>query len=212
MDMKKIFLLVGPTIMIFIGLQMFESVIVTFLLFYGWLLAVPLLGHGIPRERFKATSKAVMLGVGSGLLFFLFIYGGLHWLHIYLLDIDQLRVLLWEWGFSGSGEIWLVLILLVANPILEEVYWRGYIYEKLRRDVTAKYAILVTSTFYTLYHLLSVIPIFEDFFGLIAAVPVFIAGTFWGYIREKTGSITAAIIGHVLSDMGIIFVYWFLVR
>lgn len=212
MDMKKIFLLVGPTIMIFIGLQMFESVIVTFLLFYGWLLAVPLLGHGIPRERFKATSKAVMLGVGSGLLFFLFIYGGLHWLHIYLLDIDQLRVLLWEWGFSGSGEIWLVLILLVANPILEEVYWRGYIYEKLRRDGTAKYAILVTSTFYTLYHLLSVIPIFEDFFGLIAAVPVFIAGTFWGYIREKTGSITAAIIGHVLSDMGIIFVYWFLVR
>ena len=212
MDMKKIFLLVGPTIMIFIGLQMFESVIVAFLLFYGWLLAVPLLGHGIPRERLKATSKAVMLGVGSGLLFFLFIYGGLYWLHIYLLDIDQLRVLLLEWGFSGRGEIWLVLILLVANPILEEVYWRGYIYEKLRRDGTAKYAILVTSAFYTLYHLLSVIPIFEGLYGLIAVVPVFIAGIFWGYIREKTGSITAAIIGHVLSDMGIIFVYWFLVR
>lgn len=210
--MKKIFLLVGPTIMIFIGLQMFESVIVAFLLFYGWLLAVPLLGHGIPRERLKATSKAVMLGVGSGLLFFLFIYGGLYWLHIYLLDIDQLRVLLLEWGFSGRGEIWLVLILLVANPILEEVYWRGYIYEKLRRDGTAKYAILVTSAFYTLYHLLSVIPIFEGLYGLIAVVPVFIAGIFWGYIREKTGSITAAIIGHVLSDMGIIFVYWFLVR
>lgn len=212
MDMKKIFLLVGPTIMIFIGLQMFESVIVAFLLFYGWLLAVPLLGHGIPRERLKATSKAVMLGVGSGLLFFLFIYGGLYWLHIYLLDIDQLRVLLLEWGFSGRGEIWLVLILLVANPILEEVYWRGYIYERLRRDGTAKYAILVTSAFYTLYHLLSVIPIFEGLYGLIAVVPVFIAGIFWGYIREKTGSITAAIIGHVLSDMGIIFVYWFLVR
>jgi len=211
-DMKKIFLLVGPTIMIFIGLQMFESVIVAFLLFYGWLLAVPLLGHGIPRERLKATSKAVMLGVGSGLLFFLFIYGGLYWLHIYLLDIDQLRVLLLEWGFSGRGEIWLVLILLVANPILEEVYWRGYIYERLRRDGTAKYAILVTSAFYTLYHLLSVIPIFEGLYGLIAVVPVFIAGIFWGYIREKTGSITAAIIGHVLSDMGIIFVYWFLVR
>jgi uncharacterized protein len=210
--MKKILLLVGPTLMIFIGLQMFESVIVTFLLFYGWLLAVPLLGRGIQRERFKVTGKALMLGVGSGLLFFLFIYGGLYWLHIYLLDIDQLRVLLLEWGFSGRGEIWLVLILLVANPILEEVYWRGYIYERLRRDGTAKYAILVTSAFYTLYHLLSVIPIFEGLYGLIAVVPVFIAGIFWGYIREKTGSITAAIIGHVLSDMGIIFVYWFLVR
>jgi uncharacterized protein len=211
-EMKKVFLLVGPTIMIFIGLQMFESVIVAFLFFYGWLLGVPLLGRGFPRERLKPTNKAVMLGFGSGLLFFLFIYGGLNWLHIYLLDIDQLRVLLWEWGFSGRGEIWLVLILLVANPILEEVYWRGYIYKKLRIEGTANYAILMTSTFYTLYHLLSVIPIFTGLYGIVAALPVFIAGMFWGYIREKSGSITAAIIGHVLSDMGIIFVYWFLVR
>ena len=212
MNMKKIFQLVGPTLMIFIGLQVLESVVIAFLLFYSWLLAVPLLGHGFPRERFKMTSKAVMLGFGSGLLFFLFIFGGLNWLHIYLLDIDQLRVLLWGWGFSGRGEIWLVLILLVANPILEEVYWRGYIYEKLRMEGTAKYAILMTAAFYTLYHFLSVIPIFDGVYGIVASVPVFIAGIFWGYIREKTGSITAAIIGHVLSDMGIIFVYWFLVR
>jgi uncharacterized protein len=212
MGLKKFFLLVGPTLMIFIGLQVLESVIAAFLLFYGWLFGVPLLGHGFSQERFKITSKAIILGFGSGLLFFLFIYGGVNWLHIYLLDIDQLRVLLWEWGFSARGEIWLVLILLVANPILEEVYWRGYIFEKLRMEGTAKYTILVTAAFYTLYHLLSAIPIFEGIFGLIAAVPVLTAGLFWGYIREKTGSITAAIIGHVLSDMGIICVYWFIIR
>ena len=212
MDMKRIFLLVGPTIMIFIGLQMIGSVTATFLLFYSWLLIVPLLGHGFPQERLKVTRKAILLGVGSGLLFFLFIFGGLKWLHIYLLDINQLRVLLFEWGFSASGEIWLVLILLVANPILEEIYWRGYIYEKLKMEGTARYAILMTAAFYTLYHLLSVIPIFEGVYGVIAAVPVFIAGMFWGYIREKTGTITAAVIGHVLSDIGIICVYWFIIR
>lgn len=210
--MKRFLLLLGPTIMIFIGLQVLESVIIAFILFYSWLLAVPLLGGGMPLLRFKATSKSVLLGVGSGLLFFLFIFGGLNWLHVYLLDIEQLRVLLWEWGFSARGEIWLVLVLLVANPILEEVYWRGFIYEKLRKAGTARYAILMTAAFYTLYHLLSVIPIFNGMYGLIAAVPVLIAGVFWGYVREKTGSITSAIIGHVLSDLGIIFVYWFLIR
>ncbi|MBT2686299.1 CPBP family intramembrane glutamic endopeptidase [Bacillus sp. ISL-37] len=210
--MKRLLLLLGPAFMIFIGLQVLESVIATFILFYSWLLAVPLLGRGIQRERFKVTSKAVMLGFGSGLLFFLFIYGGINWLHMYLMDIDQLRALLWEWGFSGRGEIWLVLVLLVANPILEEVYWRGHIYEKLRMEGSAKYAVLMTAAFYTLYHLLSVIPIFDGFYGIIAAVPVFIAGIFWGYIREKTGTITAAIFGHVLSDLGIICVYWFIIR
>ncbi|MBT2644409.1 CPBP family intramembrane metalloprotease [Bacillus sp. ISL-41] len=210
--MKRLLLLLGPTLMIFIGLQVLENVIITFMLFYSWLLAVPLLVGGVPLERFKTTSKSVMLGLGSGLLFFLFIFGGLNWLHVYLLDIDQLRVLLLEWGFSAKGEIWLVLVLLVANPILEEFYWRGFIFEKLRKEGTAKYAILMTAAFYTLYHLLSVIPIFDGMYGVVAAVPVFVAGMFWGYIREKTGSITAAIIGHVLSDLGIIFVYWFLIR
>lgn len=210
--MKRLFLLIGPAFMIFIGLQVLESVIIAFLLFYSWLLAVPLLAGGVPWERFKTTSRAVLLGFGSGLLFFLFIYGGLHWLHIYFIDIDQLRDLLWEWGFSGQGEIWLVLILLMVNPILEEVYWRGFIYEKLRKEGTAKFAILMTSAFYTLYHLLSVIPIFNGFYGLAAVIPVFIAGLIWGYMRERTGSITAAIIGHVLGDMGIIFVYWFIIR
>lgn len=212
MDMKKIFLLVGPTLMIFIGLQVLESVIVVFLLFYSWLLAVPLLGGGVHWEKFKTSRKDALLGIGSGLLFLLFIFGGVNWLHIYLLDIDQLRVLLWEWGFSSRGEVWLVLILLVVNPILEEVYWRGYIFEKLRLEGTAKYTIFMTSAFYTLYHFLSVIPIFSGLFGIVAAIPVFIAGIFWGYIREKTGTITAAIIGHVLSDMGIILVYWSLIR
>ena len=210
--MNTFILLIGPTLMIFIGLQVFGSVEATFLLFYGWLLAVPLIDRSFPTERFKMNSKTVVLGAGSGLLFLLFIYGGLHWLHVYLMDVDRLRVLLLEWGFSGRGELWLALVLLVANPILEEVYWRGYIYEKLRKNGSGKDTIFITAIFYTLYHLLSVIPIFEGVYGMIAALPVLIAGLFWGYIREKTASITAPIIGHALSDLGIVMVYWFIVR
>ena len=42
--MKKLTtLLVGPTIMIYLGLIVFKNVPITFLLFYGWLLAVPLI-------------------------------------------------------------------------------------------------------------------------------------------------------------------------
>lgn len=142
-------------------------------------------------------------------LFPFYIWRVKNWLHNYLLGIDQLRVLLLEWGFSRRGEIWLVLILLVASPILEEIYWRGYIFDKLRKAGTARYTILMTTEFYTLYHLLSVIPIFEGIYGMMAAVPVFIAGMFWSFIRQKTGSITESIIGYVFSDIGII---WFQVK
>lgn len=210
--MKTFSRLIGPSLMIFVGLQLFENVAITFLLFYSWLLGVPLLDMLPPKERFKLTRKALFVGIGSGLLFFLFIFGGLSWLHVYLLDLEGLRQLLLDWGFSGSGEILLILVLLLANPILEEFYWRGYMFTKLRPNMSANLTILTTAAFYTLYHLLTIIPIFSFTFSLVAVIPVFAAGLFWALIREKTGSITAAIISHLLSDFGIICVYWFIVR
>jgi membrane protease YdiL (CAAX protease family) len=210
--MKTFSRLIGPALMILIGLQVFENVMITFLLFYSWLLGVPLIDMLPPKERFKLTRKALLVGIGSGLLFFVFIFGGLSWLHVYMLDLEALRKLLLDWGFSGSGEILLVLVLLLANPILEEFYWRGYMFTKLRPHMSANFTILTTAAFYTLYHLISVIPIFSISFSLVAVIPVLLAGLFWALIREKTGSITAAIISHMLSDFGIICVYWFIVR
>ncbi|MBX0316433.1 CPBP family intramembrane glutamic endopeptidase [Planococcus glaciei] len=210
--MRNALRLIGPTVMIFIGLQVMENVAITFLLFYSWLLFVPLIDRAFPVEQLKLDKRGVVLGVGSGLLFFIFIFGGLSWLHVYLLDIEYLRTLLMDWGFSGRGEILLVLVLLLANPVLEELYWRGYMFNRLRMKGSALYAVGMSASFYTLYHLLSIIPIFEAGFSFVAVIPVFIAGLFWGFIREKSGSMTATIISHVLSDFGIVCVYWFIVR
>lgn len=210
--MKNALRLIGPTAMIFIGLQVMENVAITFLLFYSWLLFVPLIDRAFLMKQLKLDKRGIILGAGSGLLFFVFIFGGLSWLHVYLLDIEYLRTLLMDWGFSGRGEILLVLVLLLANPVLEEIYWRGYMFNRLRVKGSAFYAVGMSAVFYTLYHLLSIIPIFEAGFSFVAVLPVFIAGLFWGFIREKSGSITATIISHVLSDLGIVCVYWFIVR
>lgn len=212
MKLKMILLLIGPTIMMFIGLQLFESVAVTFLLFYGWLLGVPLLGKAFPKERMNVSKEGILLGVASGLVFFIFIFGGMLFFHEYLLDVEELRALLVAWGFIGPAEIWLILVLLLLNPVLEEVYWRGYMFEKVRNTGNAAKAIAVTGVFYTLYHVLTTMQLFEVAYTLVAVIPVLIAGLFWGYVRERTGSITATIIGHALGDLGIVCVYWFMVR
>ncbi|PPA71173.1 CPBP family intramembrane glutamic endopeptidase [Jeotgalibacillus proteolyticus] len=208
--MKNASLLIGPALMIFIGLQLFSSVVITFILFYGWLLFIPILKYAFP--KIKPTRQAVILGAGSGLLFFLFIFGGLNGLHVYLMDLNKLRVLLLEWGIEGTVEWLLVVVLLLINPILEEIYWRGFMFDRLRDKMKAGGTIFFTAFFYTLYHMLSVIPIFYGIASLAAIIPVFIAGLFFGYLREKTGSILAAIISHALSDLGIVAVYWFIIR
>lgn len=211
--MRFWFLLVGPTLMIFVGLQWLNSVIVTFLLFYSWLLFVPILSKRFSiKEVISNERQSIWYGVISGTVFFTFIFGGLFWLHSYFLDLDVLRQLLDDWGFSGNGVFGLMFVLLCVNPILEELYWRGFMHNRIKEKGTATRAIWMTATFYTLYHFLSVIPMFQWPLNIVAVLPVFIAGLFWGYLREKTKSITAGIISHVLGDLGIMFVYWFIVR
>ncbi len=209
-------LLLGPTIMIFLGLQLFSSVPITFLLFYGWLLLVPLLNVLISkglqaRDAFRhfglvVLRKNALIGISSGILFFLLILVAGSFFHPYLFDRSGLLQLLERWNFSGRFVMWLVLILMLINPILEEVYWRGYIHHKLEKQRPGT-VILLTAFFYSLYHFLSVIPLFAWPFNVMMVIPVFLAGLIWGSIRHRYSSVLGSIISHVLADTGIMAVY-----
>lgn len=214
--MKNVFFLLGPTLMIFIGLTQFESVPITFVLFYSWLLIFPLVTtfKSIElKKTFRLTfkngfsSKAVIYGIVSGVFGLSTIFASVSLLQNYLFNVSQLKELLVSWHFSGSNVWGLILILLVINPFLEELYWREFMHVRLLPVFGDRKTIFVTSFFYSLYHLLSLIPMFEMPFSLIAAVPVFLAGLLWGYFRIKFKTMVASLISHVLADLGIVFVY-----
>ncbi|WP_186578828.1 CPBP family intramembrane glutamic endopeptidase [Aquibacillus kalidii] len=207
-------LLLGPTIMILIGLQFLNNVLVTFILFYIWLtvFSMRFIQKFTSNKLQKNVNKSVKWGLLSGIIFFLFIFCGLTLLNGYLFDIEHLQNVLKEWGFSGKAVYGLIFVLIITNPVLEELYWRGYIYEKMKHKTTILFASLVSAGFYTFYHLLSIMPLFDWPVNLAAVIPVFIAGLYWSYLREKTGSIVGPIISHVFSDLAIMFVYWFVIR
>ncbi|ARI78436.1 CPBP family intramembrane glutamic endopeptidase [Halobacillus mangrovi] len=201
--MKMLISLFGPFSMIFIGLSIFSNVPVTFLLFYGWLLT----GSLILRKYLPKGSPrlSVISGVFSGFVLFTGIVGAVTMLHSFVLDVENIQLLLGRWKFSGIG---LVLVLLVINPILEEVYWRGVMHGYLLRSFKERIAVVLTAGFYTIYHLLSVLPLFEWPMNMFSVIPVFLAGLFWSYLRKKTGSLFAPILSHAMADAGILTVYW----
>lgn len=214
--MKNVFFLLGPTLMIFIGLTQFESVPITFVWFYTWLLIIPLVAIFKSTDLKKTlilsfingfSSKVVFYGIISGVISLFAIFTLVSLLQNYLFDIGQLKELLVSWNFSGTNVWGLILILLVINPLLEELYWREFMHVRLLPVLGDRKTIFVTSFFYSLYHLLSLIPMFEMPFSLIAAVPVFLAGLLWGYFRIKFKTMVASVISHVLADLGIVFVY-----
>lgn len=217
---KLAILFLGPTVMIAAGLQGLHSVPLTFALFYGWLLLVPL-GSFILRRRTGALADSqvqterkrqktdILLGIGSGAAFFGAIVAAAAWFHPLFLDIPRLKGLLQEWHFSGEHTIWLVLVLLVLNPLLEETYWRGYVLRKLT-DGKARpaMAVFLTSLFYSLYHVLSIVPIFERPWNIALVLPVFAAGLFWGWMRLRHASLTGSVLSHSFADAGIMCIYF----
>ncbi|MFI8714073.1 CPBP family intramembrane glutamic endopeptidase [Brevibacillus brevis] len=64
-----------------------------------------------------------------------------------------------------------------------------------------------SSLFYSLYHFLSIIPLFSWPYNIAMILPVFLAGMIWGYMRDKSNSLMGSIVSHILADSGIMAVY-----
>lgn len=215
--MKLLLLLCGPAVMILIGLQGVGSVPVTFVLFYSWLLLVPLVDMLLRKEKKLSQAmrdcglvfrrKNMYSGMSTGIFFFLAILLGGYFFHSHVFHREKLQSLLIEWNFSGDHLIWLILILLSVNPFLEELYWRGYIFHRLANTYKQHTAIFFTASFYTLYHFLSVIPLFAWPYNVFMVVPVFAAGLIWGYMRARSDAVAGGIVSHILADGGIMAVY-----
>ncbi len=208
----NLLLLFGPTLMIFIGLQVAGDVVITFLLFYGWLLLAPFMYNKLNRDNaihisFPLDKKSLWTGILTGISFLILIFVTVSVLFEYVFDSGELKQLLVELGFSGP-QVWLlVVVLIVINPFLEEFYWRGFMHTLLHRKTNVKNAVLLTSLFYSLYHFLSTVILFTWPFNIISCVPVFLAGIIWSYMRIKQHSIAAPIISHIFADAGIMLIY-----
>lgn len=127
-----------------------------------------------------------------------------------IFHVEDMQTVLQIWGFSGWKVIILAVILIFINPYLEEIYWRVYIQNKVKKHLPLPASTIVTSSFYTLYHLFIILPVFAFPFNWISAAGV-LAGITWACIRERYGA-EAAIISHALADAAIMIVYGLYVR
>ncbi|QRG66220.1 CPBP family intramembrane glutamic endopeptidase [Brevibacillus choshinensis] len=215
--MYLLILLLGPTVMIYLGLQVLANVPITFLLFYSWLFLVPLLdlrflqkkpwSDAIPAYGLALQRKNLLIGSATGVLFLIVIIGAGSVFHPFLFDREDLIPLLERWHFSGNQAVWLIAILMFINPLLEELYWRGFMHHRLQGRHGKATVVFLTALFYSLYHFLSVVPLFAWPFNVMMVAPVFIAGLIWGCMRQRDSTITGSVLSHILADVGIMSVY-----
>lgn len=91
-----------------------------------------------------------------------------------------------------ATSLYMLFMLLIFNPIIEEIVFRKLFADKLLR-YGERFYILVSSFCFAIVHGVSL--------GIPQIVYTFILGMIWAYLMVKTGDIKLTIIMHALSNL-----------
>jgi uncharacterized protein len=120
-------------------------------------------------------------------------------------------------GF-GVDSVWKYVLLAafysLFHSLLEEYYWRWFVFRQLRRLLPLWPAILASAIGFTAHHVIVLHVFFKDAPLLVwlLSAAVAVGGIFWAWLYARTESLLAPWLSHLLIDAGIFWVGFDLVR
>ena len=89
----------------------------------------------------------------------------------------------------------LLLLAVVAGPIAEEMFFRGFLYSWLRARVGVARGLFLSAFLFALLHM-----------DPVAFVPILGLGLLFGWVYEETGSLAAPIAIHIFHNAGMLYI------
>ena len=158
----------------------------------------------------KTTLKSVFLtGTFVGLLAMTSIFGG-HVIFSQLIDSTAIIGNLSDLGIDKKLFPFVALWIITINPLMEEFFWRGFVYHRGTQLVTserAKNIILVGSgVVFALHHTIIIQEWFNWWQFLVSTIFLACAGVVFNLMYKRSGSIIPSLIAHFMADLAIVVV------
>jgi membrane protease YdiL (CAAX protease family) len=121
---------------------------------------------------------------------------------------EMVRYKLGAYGVTGWTDfLWLGLYYAIPHTLVEEYYWRWFVYGRMREFLSVRKAIWISSLAFTLHHILLAHRYLGDSWGFVAtfSAGVAVSGMVWAWLYEKTNSLYAAWLSHLIVDAGLIW-------
>lgn len=142
-----------------------------------------------PKSLGFAAFEWSTLGLGCGLLFVSYLVILLHNGALTLLGVetqgDQITQLL----SALESPVWFVLVGVIFAPIVEEIFFRGFLFQGFRQSYGWVNGALLSSAVFGLAHL-----------DPVAFIPTFILGMLLAYMYHRSNSVWPGIILHILVN------------
>jgi uncharacterized protein len=128
---------------------------------------------------------------------------------------DEIVAKVSGWSINSVWEYAaLSLFYSLVHSLLEEYYWRWFVFGQLRRLVSLNAAIAISSVGFAAHHVL----VLGKFFGFdnpatwLFSACIAIGGAVWAWLYNRTGSLLGPWLSHMLVDAAIFAIGYDLVR
>ncbi|MBI9011882.1 MAG: CPBP family intramembrane metalloprotease [Clostridiales bacterium] len=106
---------------------------------------------------------------------------------------------------STAQFMWAGIYTIVINALIEEIFFRGFIFMKLLKE-NRFLAYLISAGLFAMYHM----AIFKTWFSLpiflLIMFGLFVGGLIFSYFVEKTNSFLASYMIHVSADLAVVLI------
>lgn len=114
-----------------------------------------------------------------------------------------------EFGIDSVVKYAALSMFYVAlHSLLEEYYWRWFVFSQLRRVTTLGPAIVISSLGFMAHHVVVLSHYFGwgSFLSLFFSFGVAVGGVAWAWLYDRSRSLLGPWLSHALVDAGIFFV------
>lgn len=154
-------------------------------------------------DNFKIISKGLM----HSLILGLGVYLGILVAYFALKDFINLSNIIEMLDKSASVDknnfLWIALYISFINSLLEEFFFRGFIFLNLKRMSGRKFAYILSAFVFSAYHVAIMGSWFSPIIFIIAMLGLFVGALIFNYLNEKGGNIYNSWIVHMMANLSI---------
>jgi len=180
-----------------------------------WLRAVEREPLRLWRPTWAGIGLGVVFGLAVAVAGWVLYVGLLRGMPFFTESVVIMRERLQAFGVDSPWKyVLLAAFYSLIHSLLEEYYFRWFLFGRLRRLLSLWPAILISAAGFTLHHVVILGTYFEwsplptAFFSLCVAV----GGIFWAWLYDRSGSIAGPCVSHLLVDAGIFLVGFDMLR
>lgn len=153
--------------------------------------------------RLGINGKALKEALAWGFAVFAVIMGAYLLLGRYF-DLSEITVNMTEkMGIDKENFLWIAFYISFANSLLEEFFFRGFAFLKLKAYISRKAAYLFSSVTFALYHVAMMSVAFRLDLLFLAMAALIIGGLIFNYFNEKYENLYISWLIHMGANFAI---------